>query len=276
MTSRLFTFGCSLTKYHYPTWADIIGQNFDVYENWARGSSGNNFILASLTECDARNKLTANDTVIIYFSSLYRLDYYQINGWAHEINAFHNHGETDLLSCPKGHELIVYSWITAIIAFLDSKAVKYKLFEWPEWDRASEVAELYKTTLDKVTYAPYIVDKKYPPAVVPMEEVYLTYKKMAGTSWPSLADILDGNYVVSSSIERELSDFKSIVNHYSNLLKNLKVEGHPSPLQHLTWVQKHLPEYAVNDNTYKWIADIDRCLLEQKPYNFISNEPVRF
>lgn len=276
MASRLFTFGCSLTKYHYPTWADIIGQNFDVYENWARGSAGNNFILASLMECDARNKFTSNDTVIIYFSSLYRLDYYQLNGWQHEINAVHQLGREDLMSCPKGYELIGYSWIAAIVAFLKSKSVRYKLFEWPNWDRNTDVAGLYKDAISEIMYAPYIVDQQYPTAVVPMEEVRLTYKKMAGESWPTFADLLQGNYKVTSAVERELEEFKKIIEHYSNLLKNLKVEGHPSPLQHLAWVRQYLPEYAVSDHTYKWVADIDQCLLKQQSYDFISNEPDRF
>lgn len=34
--TRLFTFGCSFTKFFWPTWADILGQEFDYYENWGR------------------------------------------------------------------------------------------------------------------------------------------------------------------------------------------------------------------------------------------------
>jgi hypothetical protein len=276
MTSRLFTFGCSLTKYHYPTWADIVGQNFDVYENWARGSAGNNFILASLTECDARNTFRSDDTVIIYFSSLFRMDYYQLNSWKHEINTFHQLGNTDLVNCPNGYELIGYSWIASVIAFLKSKQVKYKLFEWPNWDRTTEVAKLYKDTINEILYAPYIVDRKYPTAVVPMEEVKLTYKKMAGTSWPTFADLLQGKYKVTRDVEQELDEFKKIIDYYSSLLKNLKIEGHPSPLQHLEWVNQYLPEYTVSDDTRNWIGEIDRCLLTQQPYDFTSNEPDRF
>ena len=30
---RLFAFGCSLTRYHWPTWADILGQSYYEFQN---------------------------------------------------------------------------------------------------------------------------------------------------------------------------------------------------------------------------------------------------
>ena len=40
-TGRLYTFGCSMTSYFYPTWADILGQEFSYYENWGEPGAGN-------------------------------------------------------------------------------------------------------------------------------------------------------------------------------------------------------------------------------------------
>ena len=45
---RLFTFGCSMTKYYYPTWADILGKHWEYFENWAEPGGGNQFIFNSL------------------------------------------------------------------------------------------------------------------------------------------------------------------------------------------------------------------------------------
>ena len=47
---RLFTFGCSLTRYHYPTWANIGGKNFTEFQNWGAPGGGNNFILNSVSK----------------------------------------------------------------------------------------------------------------------------------------------------------------------------------------------------------------------------------
>ena len=45
---RLFTFGCSVTEFIWPTWADILGREFDYYENWGRVGAGNLYIFNSI------------------------------------------------------------------------------------------------------------------------------------------------------------------------------------------------------------------------------------
>ena len=66
--SRLFTFGCSFTKYHWPTWANILGKEFDQHQNWAEPGAGNHFILNSLVECNLRNNILPDDTVGIMWT----------------------------------------------------------------------------------------------------------------------------------------------------------------------------------------------------------------
>ena len=53
--SRLFTFGCSFTSYHWPTWADILGREYDYFENWGRSGGSNQFIFNSLIEAKRLN-----------------------------------------------------------------------------------------------------------------------------------------------------------------------------------------------------------------------------
>ena len=74
--SRLFTFGCSFTKYHWPTWADILGKEFHEHQNWAEPGAGNQFILNSLVECNLRNKISNLDTVGIMWTNVAREDRY--------------------------------------------------------------------------------------------------------------------------------------------------------------------------------------------------------
>ena len=76
MVRRLYTFGCSFTQYFWPTWADILGQEFDYYENWGKLGGGNQFIFNSIIECSLRNKLTPNDTVAIMWTNVTREDRY--------------------------------------------------------------------------------------------------------------------------------------------------------------------------------------------------------
>lgn len=78
---RLFTFGCSFTNYIWPTWADIISQDYDYYENWGQIGGGNKYIYFSLIECHQRNTITDNDTVIIMWSSQAREDRFIKGEW---------------------------------------------------------------------------------------------------------------------------------------------------------------------------------------------------
>lgn len=79
--NRLFTYGCSYTKYHWPTWADYLGYFFD--KNYNRGSSakGNRYIFNTITQDIFQKDITKNDTLIIQWSGLGRNDYFFKDGW---------------------------------------------------------------------------------------------------------------------------------------------------------------------------------------------------
>ena len=79
--TRLFTFGCSFTQYMWPTWADILSKNFNFYENWALAGAGNLYIFNSIIEAHKRHQFKNDDTIIIMWSGLTRIDYYKNNSW---------------------------------------------------------------------------------------------------------------------------------------------------------------------------------------------------
>ena len=81
MHGRLFTFGCSFTRYKWPTWADALSPQFDQYYNFGKGGGGNSFILWSLAECDARHAIKSDDTVIIMWTSRDREDRHSDGVW---------------------------------------------------------------------------------------------------------------------------------------------------------------------------------------------------
>lgn len=68
MNKRLFTFGCSYTKYDWPTWADFIQFNYNEFQNWGVGAADNYFIFHSLIEAHNKNNFTSNDTIVIMWS----------------------------------------------------------------------------------------------------------------------------------------------------------------------------------------------------------------
>ncbi len=78
---RFFAFGCSWTLYHWPTWADIVGQNFDQYYNYGQSGAGNRFIFERLIEADLRHNFNEDDLIIIMWSTHLRHDFYKDHKW---------------------------------------------------------------------------------------------------------------------------------------------------------------------------------------------------
>ena len=78
---RFFAFGCSLTKYNWPTWADIIATEVSEYYNYGQSGGGNLFIANSVVEANLTHKFTQDDLVIVMWSSVSREDRYKNNKW---------------------------------------------------------------------------------------------------------------------------------------------------------------------------------------------------
>lgn len=85
--SRSFFYGCSFTKYYYPTWADILVYEGQNAYNYGQLGSGNQLIANRIWETNARKKFTKNDTIIIMWSNFFREDIYK-NGWQTKGNIF--------------------------------------------------------------------------------------------------------------------------------------------------------------------------------------------
>jgi len=73
---RIFTFGCSFTRYRWGTWANIIGAEFPNAEfyNIGKRSAGNQYIHNLVMQTDAVYDFTTNDLVMIQWSNPHRED----------------------------------------------------------------------------------------------------------------------------------------------------------------------------------------------------------
>ena len=63
MNKRLFTIGCSFTYWHWPTWNDYIGLNFDEYHSLGCGGADNRYILYKFLEADKKYLLISTDDI---------------------------------------------------------------------------------------------------------------------------------------------------------------------------------------------------------------------
>ena len=80
--SRIIIFGCSFTQYGWPTWANILGYDYDTeYHNFAVPGLGNVGIMHRVLEADAKLKFTKDDKIFILWSSWSREDRVRDCNW---------------------------------------------------------------------------------------------------------------------------------------------------------------------------------------------------
>ena len=61
---RCFTFGCSFTRYKWPTWSDIIKQEIPETINYGKAGAGNLYISNQLVEGNLRHNINKVDLVM--------------------------------------------------------------------------------------------------------------------------------------------------------------------------------------------------------------------
>lgn len=93
---RVFIFGCSFTRWHYPTWANILHQSMPntVMFNLGKGGGGNSFISNRMTQANRTYNFCETDLVTTMWSTLCREDRFFNNQW-HTVGNIFTQGEYD-------------------------------------------------------------------------------------------------------------------------------------------------------------------------------------
>ena len=165
---RFFAFGCSMTQYAWPTWADIIALEIPESYNYGQSGAGNLFISNSIVEANKTHKFDKDDLVVVMWSSISREDRYKKTKWITPGNIY---TQSDLDS------KFVYEWadsrfyllrdlglIELTTSYLESLPCDMKMlamsplielqisgtFSRPETEWHTGILELYKDTIDKI------------------------------------------------------------------------------------------------------------------------------
>jgi hypothetical protein len=133
---RLFTFGCSYTKYFWPSWANIIATGFDQHYNCAQTGAGNYYAAEKLYEMHLKKTITKNDVVLIMLSSFNRIDIYNPKYKAFNLsgniyNSEHIYGEKFVREAWNDEHSIYNTWfmVKSMKALLDSIGCEYKILQ---------------------------------------------------------------------------------------------------------------------------------------------------
>jgi hypothetical protein len=79
---RVFIFGCSFTKYEWPTWANILSYEMpdaEIY-NFAQSGAGNLFISERVIAANQRYRYNKDDLILLMWSTHSREDRYIEHG----------------------------------------------------------------------------------------------------------------------------------------------------------------------------------------------------
>jgi len=257
MSSRLFTFGCSFTRYKWPTWADILGQEFNFFENWGLCGGGNLFIFNSVVECLIKNNLNKNDTVIVMWTNITREDGYTNHHW-HQFGNIHSLSKRDKNFDDRGYFIRDIALIYATKNLLETNNIPYiftSMVPITNTDQYSKIylnntndAELlYKDTLDCIR-----------PSV---------YESIFDFDWKS-------NPLSKSFFESKIDETSQIFSR-----SYIKDDLHPTPLEHLKYLDSILPEFFISEKIRKWATEIDRKLTSNVNFDDLwlptNNKPER-
>ena len=231
--SRFFAFGCSFTKSHTPTWADIMAVNFCHYQNWGEPGAGNSFIFYSLVECIKRNKVNKEDTVAIMWTSIGREDrFIKESGWITP-GSIYNQSVYDSkfvknYADPTGYLIRDLAHLSATKQILQSLGCKYYFFSVvpfrifddntsSSFEIEDSIIELYKDDLSEVQPSVYDVifncNWYSRPGPIDINLVRQEYKNLKGKSWPSWEKfVLQEFDEVPKNIQQEINEKYNLSN----------------------------------------------------------------
>lgn len=222
--TRFFAFGCSFTNYRWMTWADILGTQFDEYQNWGQAGAGNRYIYNSVMEADQRQQFQPSDTVIVCWSNILREDrYVDGRGWITLGNVAHSPIFTkEFIAdavCEKGYLLESLGYIKGVRDFLKHKGVRWKFLSIVPIDQPDTVDDR------KITYS----------------DIKDLYQDVFDSIQPSFTNVLGHAFWEKDQHKRY---------HYSEH----SVDYHPTTEEALIYLDTVLPGWVANEQLRQQIA----------------------
>ena len=284
---RFFSFGCSFTNYRWPTWADIMAANFEHHENWGKVGAGNYFIANSIIECDLKNKITSHDIVAIMWSSVARLDSYKNQAWQTPGNIYNQKYYSlpvvQALADDRGFYIRDLCAIYSTQRLLDSIGCQWFMFcmtditrpsEWDNHDVSSDVQDIldfFRPTLIKIKPSIHQVIFNYdwfsrPFVGKKLHDLQKHYQEVAGPDWPPLETVVKDQrpHLTDQNVWDEIFDLSKW--DWKKLFhEHQREDSHPTPLEHLEYIKRVVPDWSISSETYSILAEIDNLIRTDQP-----------
>lgn len=215
---RFFAIGCSFTSFVWTTWSEIIAEDLDIeYYNLGQCGAGNEFIFNRLMQLDQLYNLNENDLVIICWTNSCREDRF-VGEWLTPGNIFSQKEYSKefvqkYYSEPENSLLHTFSFLKAARTLLEAKQVQWHFLQMlPIFDLVSQ----------------------------------WNYKQMDSSKFASLIDI-EKNFLKPSFYTVLWNDDINIKLEKESKANRI-VDGHPSPKEHLAYLQ-HVFDHSWKQTT---------------------------
>jgi len=224
---RFFAFGCSFTNYRWRTWADILGEQYDHYENWGQAGAGNHYIFNAVMECDQRRLWQTGDTVIVCWTNVTREDRYVNDRWLTMGNVatsqcYTKEFVTEFVS-DRGCVIRDMAMIKAVKVLLEARGVTWRFISMCPLPQAD----------------PWDTRK-----LNDCQDVYSLYQDVMDHMLPSFTEILGVNFWQYNQDSR--------VRYPAGV-----IDYHPTPQEHLHYLDTVLPGW-VHDSEVRRRAEQDK------------------
>jgi hypothetical protein len=234
---RLFAFGCSFTQYRWPTWADILAQEIPVFYNYGRSGAGNLYMYLALIEAHTRHGINQDDLVVMAWTNCAREDRYVHNNWRCYGNIFtqeeYDPDWVKKFADLRGYFIRDMAVVQGTKLLLDSIGVDYDFFSMVPLQ---------------------LVDQYRPDTMTDIADVESLYSNVLSEIKPSYYDIVFNRNWLSRN-PRPKFYFKS----------KLVKDNHPTPLEHLEYLQKVWPTCSFKPETLDYVQTWNTKILEAEP-----------
>lgn len=162
---RIFAFGCSFTKYRWPTWADLISMEAPdaIFRNYGMPGMGNLGISTRIIEGSNRFEFSSTDLVLVMWSSFCREDRWIDGKWFTQGNVYHSEYPKEWVkkyvdpngSLIRDHALIYSTNLYLKSLGVDTVLLKSTPFSFTELDNSNEniskeLEVIYKKSYDSM------------------------------------------------------------------------------------------------------------------------------
>lgn len=239
--NRFFAFGCSFTQYMWPTWADIISKEVSNTYLYAKTGAGNFYIYQAVIEAILTHNINKDDLVMIMFSNVTREDKYtKREGWITPGNLFFQDAYDEKFMnkffCEKGYLMRDLSLIEGIIRSLNATDVDYKLMSIVPFNSlASDNQKMQE-----------------------VDDVLNLYSSTIDQVMPSVLDVIFGG---NWNFRPNRPKYQS---HWS---KELYVDNHPTPEEHLEYLLALFPTIKFKNDTLEFVRTVTKQTFDCKHFN---------